>query len=322
MNAFLFPVIDTEKTEGLIDFSVMIYDDRERTPIYLLNVMQDDDSVKKKVLLNNKNMERAIKHAANTETRVQLLNRVDLNMVNGVVRAVKELVISDVVIEWDERNENTADFLFNQLFGTATNNILDSTWETVYVCRLIHPVSTAQKIVLVLTKNAEYEIGFSHWVKKIVKLAKQVNAKILVCSAASTFKAFQLETRTARTHVEMNWRQFEEMEDFLVLSREIHKDDLIVVVSALGKGTLSYHSYMDNIPNKLVRHFGLNNFILLYPEQKQSDIQETGMQSHDITLTPIQEQIDNLNKIGKAMKKIFKGGNARTANGEDTSNEG
>src|SRR5688572_27858256 len=154
----LIPVNDPDKTEGLIDFSVMIYDDRERTPIYLLNVVQDDESARKKVLLNNKNMERAIKHAANTETRVQLLNRVDLNMVNGVVRAVKELVISDVVIEWDERSESTTDFLFNRLFGTATHNILDSTWETVYVCRLIHPVSTTQKIVLALTKNAEYEI--------------------------------------------------------------------------------------------------------------------------------------------------------------------
>ncbi|MEI9810155.1 MAG: hypothetical protein WDO16_21070 [Bacteroidota bacterium] len=33
-----------------------------------------------------------------------------------------------------------------------------------------------------------------------------------------------------------------------------------------------------------------------------------GMQSQDLTLTPIQEQIDNLNKIGRAVKKIFVGG--------------
>jgi Kef-type K+ transport system membrane component KefB len=303
----VIPVNDPEKTEGLIDFSVMIYNDRERNPIYLLNVVQDDDGVKKKVLLNNKNMERAIKHAANTETRVQLLNRVDLNMVNGVSRAVKELVISDVVVEWADKNENTTDFLFNKLFGSATHNILDAIWETVYVCRLIHPVSTTQKLVLVLTKNAEYEIGFGHWVRKIAKLSKQLNAKIMVCSTVQTFNAFQREVKLAKTHIEITHRQFEEVEDFLVLSKTIGSNDLIVVVSA-RKGTISYHSYMDSIPNKLARHFESNNFIVLYPEQKQSDVPESSsMQSQDLTLTPIQDQIDNLTKFGKAVKKIFRG---------------
>jgi Kef-type K+ transport system membrane component KefB len=310
----LIPVNDLQKTEGLIDFSVMIYESRERNPVYLLNVVQDEEDVKEKVLLTNRNMERAIKHAANTDTRVQLLTRVDLNMVNGISRAVKELAISDVVIEWDERGGSATDFLFTRLFGTDTNNILDSIWETVYVCRLNQPLNTTQKIVLVLTKNAEYEIGFGHWIKKIAKLAKQVNAKILICSAPASFSAFQQELKSARIYVEVNFRPFEEVEDFLVLSREIKKDDLIVMVSA-RKGTLSYHSYMDNIPTKLIRHFEYNSFIVVYPEQKQSDAMEPGMKSEDLTLAPIQEQIDNLNKIGKAVKKIFKGG--AKASGEE-----
>jgi hypothetical protein len=258
-------------------------------------------------------MERVIKHAADTETRVQVLTRVDLNMVNGVARAVKELVISDVVIEWDEGG-GTTDFLFNRLFGTATNNILDSIWETVYVCRLNNPLNTHQKIVLVLTKNAEYEIGFGHWVKKMSKLAKQLNAKVLVCSTPGTYTAFQKELKTNRTYIETSFRPFEEIEDFLVLSREIRKDDLIVVVSS-RKGTISYHSYMDTIPAKLVRHYEFNNFVVIYPEQKQGEVLESVMKTEDIALTPIQEQIDNLNKIGRAFKKIFKG-NAKAAGKE------
>lgn len=300
----LIPVNDLQKTEGLIDFSVMVHDNRRHHPVYLLNVVQDQEDVKEKVLLSNKNMERAIRHAANTDTKVQLLTRVDLNMVNGVARAVKELIISDVVIEWDERGSTTTDFIFNRLFGTAANNILDSVWETVYVCKLNHPLNTTQKIVLVLTKNAEYEIGFSHWVKKLVKLSKQVNAKTLVCSTPGTFAAFQRELKSSRIYAETAYRPFAEMEDFLVLSREIRNDDLVIVVSA-RKGTLSYHSYMDNIQAKLTRHFEANNFIVVYPEQKQSDTIDSGMQSQDLTLAPIQEQIDNLHRIRKAFKKIF-----------------
>jgi Kef-type K+ transport system membrane component KefB len=301
----MIPVNDIQKTDGLIDLSVMIYDGRDRNPIYLLNVVQDEADVKEKVLTINKQMESVIKHAANTETRVQLLTRVDLNMVNGVARAVKELVISDVIIEWDEKGGSTTDFLFNRLFGTATNNILDSVWETVYVCRLNNPLNTTDKIVLVLTKNAEYEAGFSHWVKKLVKLARQVNARILVCSTPGTYTAFLKELRSNRAHVDTTYKPFEEIEDFLVLSKEIKDDDLIVVVSA-RKGTLSWHSYMENIPSRLVKHYQNNNFIMIYPEQKQGEVLESGMKSEDITLSPIQEQIDNLNKLGRAVKKIFR----------------
>jgi len=303
----LIPVNDPLRTESLVDYAVMIGNDRERKPVFLLTVVQDEADVKEKVLLSTRNMEKVIKHAATTDTGVQLLTRVDLNMVNGISRAVKELVISDVVIEWDERNNSTTDLLFNRLFGSATNNLLDSTWETVHVCRLNYPLNTTQKIVLVLTKNAQYELGFNHWIKKVVRLSKQLNAKILVCSTPETCKAFQAELKSSRSQVEMAYRQFEEMEDFLMLSREVKKDDLIVVVSA-RKNTLSYHSYMENIPTKLLRNFENNNFIVIYPAQNQADLAENGMQSQDLTLTPIQDQIDNLNKIGKAVKKIFKGG--------------
>jgi Kef-type K+ transport system membrane component KefB len=312
----LIPVNDPGKTEGLIDLAVMMHSERERSPVYMLTVVQDEDHVREKVLLSNKNMERAIKHAANTETRVQLLTRVDLNMTNGVARAVQEMLISDVIIEWDERNTSTTDFLFNSLFGTATRNILDTTWETVYVCRLLQPVNTTSKIVVVIAANAEYEVGFKHWVKKLVMLSKQAGAKLLICCTDETRVAIQRELKINRSSVETNFKPFEDLTDFLILAKEIREDDLIIAIAA-RKGTLSYNSYMDTMPQKLTRHFPKNNCILIYPEQKQAEFPETGMQSHDLTLTPIQEQIDNLQKIGKAVKKIFIGGSKPSPDKEE-----
>lgn len=300
----LIPVNDPAKTESLIDFSAMIHNDRQN-PIFLLTVVQDQADVKEQVLRSSKNLENIVKHAAGTEIKTQLLTRVDLNMVNGISRAIKELVISDVVIEWDEKSSSATDFLFTRLFGTATNNILDSIWETVYICRLNNPLNTTGKIVLVITKNAEFEIGFKHWVKKISLFARQLNTRILVCATPATCKAFQEALKSNKTHIEMSYRQFEEGDDFDILSRETRRDDLIVVVNA-RKNTLSYHSYMDNIPSKLVKQFEDNNFMVIYPEQKQAEILETGMQSQDFTLAPIQEQIDNLTRIRKAIRKIFR----------------
>ena len=82
---------------------------------------------------------------------------------------------------------------------------------------------------------------------------------------------------------------------------------MIIMVSA-RKGTISYNSYIENAADRIMRQFPENNFILLYPEQTQVDIMQIGMQTQDLKLSPIQEQIDNLNKLGKAVKKIFRGG--------------
>jgi len=297
----LIPVADTDNAEDLLDFAVMIRESGNRYPVELLTVVQDDDGVKENVLLNQKKLEKAIRRGAETETAVELITRVDLNFSNGVARAVKERLISDLLLHWDEKNTG---FLVNTLFGTTTQNILDAVWETVYICRFKHPVNTTRKIVLVLTKNAEYEIGFRHWVKKIVLLSKQAGARLQVCGTPETQKAMQAELKKVRGSVDASYKQFEDVEDFLVLSRDITQDDLIVVVSA-RKGTLSYHSYMDSIPGKLMKHFSNNNFILLYPAQTQVEFLESGVKSGDLTLSPIQEQLDNLNKLGKAVKKIF-----------------
>jgi hypothetical protein len=312
--------MDNEKIEGLLDFAVMIKGDTNPLPIDLLSVVQDDKEAKGRVMLNQKKLEKAIKHGAETDTTVQILNRVDLNLSNGVARAVKERLTSDIIMQWDEKSGSTTEFFVNSLFGTTTQNIIDSVWETVYICRFQHPVNTARKIVLVLTPNAQYEIGFKYWVKKMGLLSRQAGARLLVCSTVETRQAFQNELKKRRTNIEVTYTHFENVEDFLILSRDISRDDLIVIVNA-RKGTLSYHSYMDTIPGKLLKHFGDNNFILLYPEQTKVEFLESGVQSEDLSLSPIQEQIDNLNKLGKVVKKIFNPGNSRTSETTEEENK-
>jgi hypothetical protein len=274
--------------------------------------LQDDGDTKGKVLLNRKKLEKAIKHGAETETRVQLMTRVDLNLSNGVARVVKERLSTDVIIQWEEKTGSTTDFLVNSLFGNTTQNIIDTVWETVYICRFIHPVNTTRKIVAVLSPNAQYEIGFKYWMSKMVLFSKQAGARLQVCSTEETKLAVQVELKKIRNKGEVTYKPFEAIEDFLILSREISRDDLIIVINA-RKGTLSYHSYMDTMPGKLWKHFSDNNFILLYPQQNEVAFLESGVQSGDLSLSPIQEQIDNLNKLGKAVKKIFNPGTSKSS---------
>lgn len=305
----LIPIANPEKMESLLDFALMVKDPGSEAPVHPLVVVQDDEEAKEKIVISNKMMEKALIHAAASESNVQVVTRIDLNVTDGISRAVKELLISDVILAWSDKNSAT-DRIFGTIFGTTTDNVLQSVWETVYICNFQHPLNTTKKLVLVLPANAEYEIGFAHNLSKITLLAKQAGARIVIYCGRKTQAAVQQFIANAKTSVEVTFQQLDHMEDFLVLARNVSRDDLLVVVSA-RKGTISYQPYLENIPGRLSRHFRDNNVLLVYPEQQTAENNEPGMQEGDITLMPIQEQLRNINKISKAVKKIFSGGKGK-----------
>lgn len=301
----LIPVASVEKMEALLDFALMVKDPLSKVPVHPLVVVQDNEEAKEKVFVSNKMMEKALIHAAASDSNVQVVTRIDLNVTDGISRAVRELLISDVILAWSDKNSAT-DRLFGTIFGTTTDNVLQSVWETVYVCNFQHPLNTTKKMVLVLPKNAEYEIGFSHALQKIVQLAKQAGARITVYCGQKTAVALRQFITAAKASVELSFKGLEHIEDLLVLARDVSRDDLLVVVSA-RKGTLSYQPFLENVPGRLSRHFKDNNMLLVYPEQQTAENSEPGMQEGDITLMPIQEQLQNINRMRKAVKQFLTG---------------
>ncbi|ASZ15138.1 cation:proton antiporter [Chitinophaga pendula] len=298
----LVPVSNAARIESLLDFAVMIKDGQTDSPIYPLAVVQDNEEAKEKVHLTNKMMEKAIIHAAATESKVQVVTRIDLNVSDGIARAAKELMITDVILGWTDKT-STTERLFGSIFGTTLENVLRSVWETIYVCDFPNPLNTTKKMVMILPRNTEYELGFAHYLQKMILLAKQAGAKLLMCCHDHTKGAIETFLQQSKTSVEIVYRSLEDMDDFLVLSREVTRNDLLVVVAA-RKGTLSYSPGQDNIPGRLSRHFRDQNIILVYPEQTETDYIESGVQPDDLTLAPIQE----LNKLGRTVRRIFTGG--------------
>lgn len=300
----LIPVAHPDRIEALLDFAVMIKDPKANTPIYPLAIVQDNSAARESIHASNKMMEKAIIHAAATESQLQVVTRIDLNISDGISRAATELMVSDVILGWTDKTSATDRFL-GSFFGSTLDNVLQSVWETVYVCRFLYPLNTTKKMVLALPKNAEYEQGFLHYLQKMLILAKQAGAKLVVFCAQSTQSIIEAYIVQTKMSMEIQFRHYDGTEDFLAISREVSRNDLVAVVTA-RKGTLSYHAYMENIPGKIERHFRDNNVILLYPEQIAVDYVEAGIQPEDLTLAPIQEQLANLNKLGKAVKRIFK----------------
>lgn len=257
----LVPIANPATIEPLMDLAILIKNPKSTEPIYPLVVVKDDDTAKEKIAANQKMLERAVRHASATENSVQIVSRVDLNIAGGIARAIKELMITEVVIGWNGRI-NAAD----RLFGTVLDNLLDRSRQMILVTKITHPLNLTRRIVVALPPHAERETGFGRWVRTLTLLARQTGADLVFFGPSASLEALRQIVEPAKPAINATYERFEDWDDFLVLSREVKADDLFVIVSSRHE-SVSYIRQLDQVPNNLAKYFQDVSFVIIYPEQ-------------------------------------------------------
>jgi Kef-type K+ transport system membrane component KefB len=261
VERILVPVANPANFETLIDLAILIKNAKSQEPIYPLSVVNDDAESRKRILLNDKLFENAISHARAAEVEVEVISRVDLNVASGIIRAVKDLAISDVVIGWNGKPSAVDIF-----FGTIMSQVLQKTTQTVLVSKINQPVNTFRRLVVVVPAQAELEVGFVRWVTILQRFVAQLGAKLTFYSVENKPNALkkQLENRPALAQSEFLHLPFwENIEDIAPILRG---EDLLVVVSARAH-SLSYSKVMERLPRILSQGFEPVSFLILFPEQ-------------------------------------------------------
>lgn len=296
----LVPISNPSTIQQLMDFAIMLRDVKQRESIYALTVVQDDEEAAQKVQLSRKMLEKVIHHASATDTEVEIRSRVDLSVASGITRAAKEIGTSDLILGWSVKMRTT-----DRLFGSKLNYILENIWQNVYVCHFIHPLNTNKKMLIVMPPYSEYEVGFTHIVHKMRNLALEMGVNVSLWCTPETSQVLNREIEKSKSSVVFQHIPLDSPDGLFRLFRFVTADDLLVVVNA-RKGTISHDPYMESTLMRLNKKFQQNNFIWIYPEQHAMVMNETGLQPQDITLAPIQEQLENLTRLSKAVKKMFR----------------
>ncbi|MCC9165366.1 cation:proton antiporter [Pontibacter harenae] len=271
----LVPIANTETMEQLLDLAVLLKNAKSVEPIYPLMVVNDDQQSRGKIIESNKLLEKAKRHAAATSSDVTVLTRVDLSITNGIIRAIKDRMITEVVIGWNPRVTTR-----EKIFGGILNNLLLKTGEMILVANFIQPVSTIKALKVVVPPLAEFEPGFVHWVHTVKTISKQTNAAITIYGSELTHSRIKQVLNEAKANVAVKYKVFEDWDSSLLPERDVAIDDLLVIISA-RTGSVSYSSYLADVPKKLSRLYEGSNFIIIYPEQQGI------VSSNDPRLSPI-----------------------------------
>jgi len=223
---------------------------------------------------------------------------IDHHFLSGVARKSREIMAETIMFQWPEGSSLT-----DRKSDMRLESILEQIEKTVFICHINKPASSYKRIVVVAPPYSEKESDFGLWMAKTIQLASELKIEMVFFSNGTTRGAIANALIVLKNHVSNELRPFDDWDDFLILSRFIREDDVLLFVGA-RKGSFSYNQQLDSIPAKLEKYFSRNSKILIYPAQisSRSIIDSYG----DITHEPLNIGLEAVQKIGKEIGNIFK----------------
>jgi Kef-type K+ transport system membrane component KefB len=256
----LVPLSNPATIEPLLDLAIMIKTPKSAEPIYPLMVVPDDETARSRIVETRRLLEQAMRLAAAADSAAEMVIRIDMNPARGIVKAVKELGISEIVLGWNANVTPSARF-----FGSVLDHVLERTEETVVVARCSHSLSLTRAIIVLAPALAEREMGFVRWVALVDRLASQVGARMLVLAPPDTLTQIKAVLARLKASAEATFEPIDPQTQLSEAWRRVTSDDLLVVVSA-RTGAISYHKALDDIPRSLAQEVVDASFIVIYPE--------------------------------------------------------
>lgn len=294
----LLPVEDVKGIGKLLDLSVLMKEKKSVNPISVLSVVSNNEEAEKNILKARTELQEVINHASATETNVNTVTTIDHNMASAISRVSREIMADIIILGWAQRSD-----IFDKLIGEKLDAILSNTDKTTFLCNLEKPLIQNKKIVVTVPPLAEKEYGFEQWFNKIVNIAQELSIPVQFHCNAHTGQAIErLVKRTKRSEA-ITITAFDDWDDFVILARHVHDDDLFVLVSA-RRGAVSFMKLLEGLPAKLDKYFAANSKIIIYPRQNNEDFSEDNYD--DISTEPLSKGIEAVQKIGKGIANIFK----------------
>ncbi len=245
--------------EGLMKLAVFMRSPKNTEPITALFVRNSDDS--RSIRAGRISLHTAAQAAQEMGVTALEEERFDLNVVSGLTNMIKQTHASDVVIGF-HRKANIVDTFYGQMIDT----LLKQTLKMVVMSRCFIPISTVRRIVVVAGAKSQYETGFHAWVARIGNLAQQLACKVIFLVSAETSRYIEDIISTDGYSIRRIYQEMTEWEDFILLSKDVGPEDLLVVIGA-RKGSISYSTSQEEMPEFLSKNFAAHNLMVIYPEQ-------------------------------------------------------
>ncbi|MDX9749396.1 MAG: cation:proton antiporter [Paludibacter sp.] len=256
----LVPLSNPENVDQLISIADNLSSKKTSEGMYVVHVMNNQSERLEKDPGVQLLVSKAEKKASELDAHITSLLRYDLNISNGISSVVKEQKITDLILGFHIRKEDSDTFT-----GHLIEGVLSKCDTTTFIVKTDKSaVQTYKRHRIIVPEHAENELGFLFWLLKLWNISRNTGSELEFYASNSTLQV--IKSIHEKHPVNAQFREFAGWEYLPTLLTTLQpNDNLIVVMSRRDKP--SYHPYMNKIPYLLGTALNDRNFILLYPMQ-------------------------------------------------------
>jgi len=211
---------------------------------------------------------------------------VDVNTADGIVRAVKELHISQVIAGWGG-NRTSSD----RLFGSIMERLIDDCPSWLLFCRLVRPLNTVRRLTLLLPPLAERRDDLPQFLRDAKRLSQQIGAELRIYLTERDSAAMRKRVENTPPSRPLSFIASSALGAARAkLLRDLKPDDLVLL---LGERPTSVFltPALDRLASLVLSHCPGNNLLLAYPAlaaYDEAELAETaGPESDALRICPV-----------------------------------
>ena len=257
----LIPVKYPETCDTLINLAIMMRNRKLNRGLVAINVVYDDEDAAYNQRVGQELLTHVTQTAAGADVRMQTQVRLATNIANGIKHAFIEYDASEVIMGLHIHKEVSKRF-----WGEFAQSLFNGLNRQIIIARCVMPLPTLRRLLVAVPSRAEYEPGFFRWLERLARLAGNLDCRILFHGRSDTLLVIREYLLRHHDSVRAEYLNMEHWNQMPSLAGNINPDDMFVVVTA-RKGTLSYKSAMDNLPDELSEYFSGQNIMIIFPDQ-------------------------------------------------------
>ena len=263
----------------LVYLSLLMRNQKLNRELVALNVVYDDQDSSKAREQGIRLLEQLQQQASASEVRMQTQVRLATNIANGIKHAFRESGCSEIIMGMHVHKEVSQKF-----WGEFIQSLYNGLSRQIILTRFEQPLSTLRCIQVAVPSRAEYEPGFHRWLERLCRFAEQLDCRIMFHGREESLTRIQKFINKVHPSVRGEYTPMGHWNELPQLAADISRDHLFVVVTA-RKGTISYKTALDRLPDELTKYFSGTNLMIIFPDQygdqKEDTMSFTEAQHHE-----------------------------------------
>ena len=264
----LIPVKYPEYSDNLITMATLMRNPRLKRELVALNVVYDDVNMRHNQAEGQRLLDHLCHLASASDVPMVTQVRVAANIANGIKHAFKEFQASEILMGLHFHKEINRSF-----WGEFTRSLYNGLSRQIIVTRILQPLNTIRRIQVAIPSRAEFEPGFYRWLERLARMAGNLECRITYHGRKETLQLVNEFIRNRFPSVRAEYEEMEHWKELPTLGSQVREDHLFVIVTA-RKGTISYKTAMERLPEELNKFIKGKTIMIIFPDQYGSEMDD------------------------------------------------